>query len=112
VQKFLLGRGNTDDVAVISMAISVWSNVKRKLSFERERHVKEGNRSSEREWTSLDALISRMEDLPGLERKIRASMEGPPNLHGSSTESIEDAITTHELDDKWQQGHRWSINSE
>jgi DNA mismatch repair ATPase MutS len=115
VQKFLLGRGNTDDVAIISTAISAWSNVKSRLSFERELHIKEGDCSSEREWASIDALVSRMEDLPELERKIQASMDGHPIRLGSSTESTEeDTITTHGLsiDDRLQPGYQWSVNPE
>ena len=114
VQKFLLGRGNTEDVAVISTAISVWSNVKSRLSLERELHFKEGDRDSEREWASIDALISRMEDLPEFERKIQASMDSLAIRLESSTGSTEDAITTYGLsiDDKSRQGYRWSINPE
>jgi hypothetical protein len=114
VQKFLLGRGNTEDVAVISTAISVWSNVKSRLSLERELHFEKGDHDSEREWASIDALISRMVDLPEFERKIQASMDSLTIRLGSSTESAEDAITTHgvSIDDTSQQGYRWSINPE
>jgi len=115
VQKFLLERGNTDDVAAISTAISAWSIIKSRLSLERELDFKRGDFDSEREWASIDALISRMEDLPELGRKIQASMDGPPTRLESSTETAEeDAIIAHELsvDDKWQQGYRWSINPE
>jgi hypothetical protein len=56
-----------------------------------------------------------MQDLPELERKIQASIDGPSTRLGGSIETVdEDAITTHGLstDDKWQQGYRWSINPE
>jgi len=115
VQKFLLERGNTDDVAAISTAISAWSIIKSRLSLERELDFNREDFDSEREWASIDALISRMEDLPELGRKIQASMDGPPTRLESSTEiAEEDAIIAHELsaDDKWQQGYRWSINPE
>ena len=115
VQKFLLERGNTDDVAAISTAISAWSIIKSRLSLERELDFNREDFDSEREWASIDALISRMEDLPELGRKIQASMDGPPTRLESSTETAEDdAIIAHELsaDDKWQQGYRWSINPE
>lgn len=116
VQRFLLGRANTDDVATISTAISVWSIVKNRLMLERELHFKEEGCDSEREWASINALISRMQDLPELERKIQASIDGPSTRLGSSIETVdEDAITAHGLsadDDKWQQGYRWSINPE
>ena len=115
VQRFLLGRANTDDIATISTAISVWSIVKNRLTLERELHFKEEDCDSERDWTSINALISRMQDLSELERKIQASIDGSPTRLGGSIETVdEDAITVHELstDDKWQQGYRWSINPE
>lgn len=115
VQRFLLGRANTDDVATISTAISAWSIIKNRLSLERELQFKGEDCDSEREWASIDALVSRMQDLPELERKIQASIDGPSTRLGGSIETVdEDAITTHELsaDDKWQQGYRWSINPE
>jgi DNA mismatch repair ATPase MutS len=114
VQKFLLGRANIDDIGSISTALSVWSIIKSRLSLERELDFKEGDCDMEQEWASIDALISRMGDLPQLERKIRASMNGSPTGLGSPLETTEDAITTHEPseDDKWQQGCQWSINPE
>jgi len=114
VQRFLLGRANTDDVATISTAISVWSIIKNRLSLERELRFKE-DCDSEREWASINALISRMQSLPELERKIQASIDGPSTRPGGSIETVdEDAIIAHGLsaDDKWQQGYRWSINPE
>jgi DNA mismatch repair ATPase MutS len=98
VQKFLLGRGNTNDVVAIGTAISVWSFVKSRFSLERKLHSKEGGCDSEREWAAIDALISRIEDLPELERKIQASMNGDPTRLGSSPEgSEEDTISPQEL---------------
>jgi DNA mismatch repair ATPase MutS len=115
LQKFLLGRGNTDDVVAISTAISVWSFVRTRLSLERKLHTKEGDRNLRREWVAIDALLSQMEDLPELERKIQASMDGDPTQLGSLPERTEeDTITPQELsaEDKWQQGYRRSINPE
>lgn len=115
LQKFLLGRGNTDDVVAISTAISVWSSVRTRLSLERILHTKEGDHNLEREWAAIDALLSQMEDLPQLERKIQASMDDDPTRLRSLPERTEgDAITPQELatEDKWQQGYRRSINPE
>ena len=115
LQKFLLGRGNTDDVVAISTAISAWSFVGTRLSLERKLHTKEGDRNSEREWAAIDALLLQMEDLPELDRKIRASMDSDPTrLESLPERTEEDTITLQELsaEDKWQQGHRRSINPE
>jgi hypothetical protein len=114
LQKFLLGRGNTDDVVAISTAISVWSFVRTRLSLERKLYTK-GDRNLDREWAAIDALLSQMEDLSELERRIQASMDGDPTRPGSLPERTEeDTITPQELsgEDKWQQGYRRSINPE
>ena len=114
VQKFLLGRGNSSDVVAIGMAISTWSLMKRRISLERELQWKEGDSSLEREWASIDAVISRMEELPSLERKIQASMDGTQIGPESSPEMSEGAVMSREssAEDKWQNGYRWSINPE
>ena len=115
LQKFLLGRGNTDDVVAISSAISVWSFVRRRLSLERKVHTKEGDLNLEREWAAVNGLLSQIEDLPELERKIEASMDDDPTrLGGLPERTEEDNITSQELsaEDKWQQGYRRSINPE
>lgn len=114
LQKFLLGRGNTEDIVAISVAISVWSFVRTRLSLERKLHTKNGDRNLEREWAAIDALLSQLEDTPELEKKIQASMDGDPTRPGSLPERIEDNITPPELfaEDKWQQGYRGSINPE
>jgi DNA mismatch repair ATPase MutS len=114
VQKFLFGRGSPDDVAALSTAMSTWSFIKRRVLLEQELRWKEGDSSSVPEWTIIDALISRMEELPGLERKIQASMDGTPTGLESLPDTSEGANTPQELfaEDKWQHGYRWSINPE
>ncbi|KAI0304636.1 muts domain V-domain-containing protein [Russula brevipes] len=114
VQKLLLARGDIDDVAAISAAISVWSFVQGRILLERKLHV-EGDCDSERGWAGIDALISRMVDLPELERKIKASLndtgtglESPPKTSEEDPTTPQDTST----EDKWQQGYRWSINPE
>ncbi|KAI9511745.1 muts domain V-domain-containing protein [Russula earlei] len=114
VQKFLLGRGNAEDVAAISAAISIWSSVRSRLSFEQTLNSKKRDGNSEREWASIDALISRMEDVSELERKFQASMDCASIRLGSSPETAEGGTTFQELSsgDKWQQWNRWSIKPE
>ncbi|KAI0308058.1 muts domain V-domain-containing protein [Multifurca ochricompacta] len=111
VQKFLLGRGTASDVTAIGTAIATWSFVKNRILLERKMQLREGDSLLECEWASIDALISRMEDLPELARRIQTSMDGP--LAQSSSETPEEgAITSQELsaEGKWQHGSRWSIN--
>jgi DNA mismatch repair ATPase MutS len=114
VQKFLSGRGNTSDIATISMAMSTWSFMKSRILSEREMQRREGDSSLEQEWAIVNALISRMEALPSLERKLQASMDGTPTGLESLPEMSEDGIIPREpfAEDKWQHGYRWSINPE
>jgi hypothetical protein len=79
--------------------------VRTRHSLERKLHTNEGDRNLEREWAAIDALLSQMEDLPELEWKVQASMDGDPTRLGSLPERTEeDTITPQELsaEDKWQ----------
>ncbi|KAH9178879.1 muts domain V-domain-containing protein [Lactarius sanguifluus] len=95
VQKFLLGRGSTSDIAAIKL------------------QLREQNSHLDPEWASVDALTLRMEDLTELARKIQTALDSA-TTQGSSETFEEDAILAQEQssDEKWQQGHRWSINPE
>ena len=108
VQKFLLGRGSPSDITAIGAAISTWSFIKGRILLERELQVRRGDSHLDPEWASVDALTSRMEDLPELARKIQAAFQGSPETFE------ENAILSQEQssDEKWQQGYRWSINPE
>ncbi|KAH9004188.1 muts domain V-domain-containing protein [Lactarius hatsudake] len=108
VQKFLLGRGSTSDIAAISTAISTWSFIKGRILLERELQLREQNNHLDPEWASVDALTLRMEDLTELARKIQTALDSA-TTQGSSETFEEDAILAQE---QWQQGHRWSINPE
>jgi len=113
VQKFLLGRGSASDIAAISTAISTWSFIKGRILLERELQLREQDSHLDPEWASVDALTSRMEDLPELARKIQTALDSA-TTQGSSEAFEEDAILSQEQssDEKWQQGYRWSINPE
>ena len=112
VQKFLLGRGSTSDIAAISTAISTWSFIKGRILLERELQLRQ-NSHLDPEWASVDSLTSRMEDLSELVRKIQTALDSA-TTQGSSETFEEDAILSQEQssDEKWQQGYRWSINPE
>ncbi|KAI9444954.1 muts domain V-domain-containing protein [Lactarius indigo] len=113
VQKFLLGRGSTSDIAAISAAISTWSFIKGRILLERELQLREHDSYLDPEWASVDALTSRMEDLAELARKIQTALDNA-TTQGSSETFEEDAILSQDQssDEKWQQGYRWSINPE
>jgi DNA mismatch repair ATPase MutS len=113
VQKFLLGRGSPSDITAIGAAISTWSFIKGRILLERELQVRRETSHLDPEWASVDALISRMEDLPELARKIQAAFDSF-TTQGSPETFEEDAILSQEQssDEKWQQGYRPSINPE
>ncbi|KAF8272981.1 muts domain V-domain-containing protein [Lactarius quietus] len=113
VQKFLLGRGSPSDIAAINAAISTWSFIKSRILLERKLQLSKESGHLDPEWASVGALISRMEDLPELARKIQTAFDSP-TTEGSPETFEEDAILSQERssDEKWQQGCRWSINPE
>ncbi|KAI9462307.1 muts domain V-domain-containing protein [Lactarius psammicola] len=113
VQKFLLGRGSPNDIAAISTAISTWSFIKGRILLERELQLREQDSHLFPEWASVDALTSRMEELPELVRKIQTALDST-TTQGPSETFEEGAILSPDQssDEKWQQGYRWFINPE
>lgn len=75
VQKFLLGRGDSSDLLSINTTIRVWSAIKKHIDDERYMESKERSDFNDGEWTSLDALMSRMTDLRDLSSRIGMALE-------------------------------------
>jgi DNA mismatch repair ATPase MutS len=113
VQKFLLGRGSPSDIVAVNAAISTWSFIKGRILLERELEVRKKGSHLELEWASVDALTSRMKDLPELTKKIQAAFDNA-TLQGSPETFGEDPILSQEQssNEKWQHGYQWSINPE
>jgi len=76
VQKFLLGRGAFNDMSAINSSFSVWAAIKSRLHIEKVMEVKEKGRASPDEWASVDALMSRMDDMEALSHRISLALKG------------------------------------
>lgn len=85
VQKFLVGRGDASDLAAIHATILIWSSIKKRLELERLMESKEKYAIDENEWTSLDALLSRMTDLHELAEKIGLALRRRVEREDDST---------------------------
>jgi DNA mismatch repair ATPase MutS len=90
VQKLLLGRGDSCDLASIHATIRVWDAIKQRFESEKKMERRERQNIYQDEWASIDALMSRMHNLRALSNRISEA------LHGNSTEDRFDAanVTT------------------
>ncbi|KAI0335987.1 hypothetical protein GY45DRAFT_1350294 [Cubamyces sp. BRFM 1775] len=92
VQKFMLGRGSPSDLFAICTTVDVWASIKDRIAMERKMLQQEGVAVDESQWTSIDALMSRLGDLSSLAQRIRMAL---PQREGaiSSEETTEDLPT-------------------
>jgi DNA mismatch repair ATPase MutS len=74
VQKFLLGRGNANDLSAINQTIVGWSSIQKRIELERDMAIKERGSIRHEEWASLDSLMARMNDLTNLSLRISTSI--------------------------------------
>lgn len=74
VQKLLLGRGDPTDLTAISVSVNVWNSIKRRVELEKRMESQERGSISVNEWTSLDILLAKLNDLGDLSRKIDAAL--------------------------------------
>ncbi|KAF8633937.1 hypothetical protein AX15_001121 [Amanita polypyramis BW_CC] len=83
-QKFLLGRGDVNDLLALSRTIYVWSNIKRRIKEEKRLEMAERPEFNWDEWKSIDTLMSRMSELHSLSNKIiDAIEEGDASFEGT-----------------------------
>lgn len=87
VQKFLLGRGQSNDLLAINSAIRTWIGLKHRIDEEKRMESLERRDVGHDEWSSLDALMSRMVDLRDLSRRIDLSLEKSERAGDSSLPS-------------------------
>ncbi|KAJ3558074.1 hypothetical protein NM688_g1127 [Phlebia brevispora] len=74
VQKFLLGRGDVSDLQAICTTIELSSSIKNRVQLERKMESEERGTVEEDKWASIDALISRLDDLQDLIDRIRTAV--------------------------------------
>ena len=115
VQRFILGRGEPSDLASIHSSISIWETVKVRLQTEQRYELQE-NEDVQTDWTSVNALLSKMNDLSGLATQISSFLHlGEDQVRTPDTDA-EDPVV--ELPDasrngvwRWG-GNKWAIKPE
>lgn len=69
IQRFLLGRGDASDLLALCNTIDVWTSIRDRIILERDIELRRTSIIMP-EWTSLDALVTRITDLSDLSRTI------------------------------------------
>ncbi|KAH7104481.1 muts domain V-domain-containing protein [Auriculariales sp. MPI-PUGE-AT-0066] len=74
VQRFLLGRGDTDDLVDIRDVIALWSRVKQRIELERRLDIQNASRDMTADWTNLDMLLGKLRDMSELGTRINEAV--------------------------------------
>lgn len=74
VQKFLLGRGDANDLLAIRDTINITDQIKTRILQERELEL-QGNISRAEDWHYADILLDRMRDLTALAVRIDSAVD-------------------------------------
>ncbi|KAF9068002.1 muts domain V-domain-containing protein [Rhodocollybia butyracea] len=77
VQKFLLGKGDPNDLLALTATVNIWSNLQYRVNHEREAESIEQRPLNAVEWASLDVLMNRMVNLQDLAQRISLAVESP-----------------------------------
>ena len=75
VQRFIMGRGDSGDLLAVNRTIQVWSTVIKRFQEEKMMEAVERTRTHDADWTSLDALMSRIVDLQDLSTRITMALD-------------------------------------
>ncbi|KAK7463796.1 hypothetical protein VKT23_005735 [Stygiomarasmius scandens] len=86
VQKFLLGRGDANDLLALTTSIRLWADIQRRVSHEREMEIQERPNFNPDEWSSLDILMSRMVQLETFSERIGKALNQSEGQQPSSAE--------------------------
>ena len=84
VQKFLLGRGQPQDVAAIRSTIQTWARIKERIALERNMELEEQVDIDKGAWSSIDALLHGMHNLGYLSDMIDQAIPGANNVDDAS----------------------------
>ena len=74
VQKFLLGRGDLDDLAAVHKTIKLWSSIRDRVRLEKAMEERERSLIEGVEWAGLESILLRMFPLENLADKINKSL--------------------------------------
>lgn len=91
MQKFLLGKGDPNDLVALTATVNIWDSIKRRVNHEREMESFEQRSFDATEWASLDTLMNRMVNLGDLAQKISLAVENPAASQDESQDSASEA---------------------
>jgi DNA mismatch repair ATPase MutS len=117
VQKFTMGRGDPGDLLAVNRTIRVWSSVIKRFKEERTMEAAERTKLHEADWTSLDALMSRMTDLQDLSKRITMALDdeydSSPGTSDALQDKLDEAPPIHVDNTFWRYGlGKWMIKPE
>ena len=95
MQKFLLGRGDVGDLSAISATIDLWSAIKDRIQLERKMEREEKGDIVADEWGAVDALMSRLDDLQDLVRRINLAVPRSRKDPAESSSEPDDSEETN-----------------
>jgi DNA mismatch repair ATPase MutS len=109
VQRFLLGRGDPGDLVSVSKTINVWSAIHKRLELEKQMENSERGFLLSEDWSSVDALLCRMEDLQDLESRINLAVRNIETTDESRDQDADDSLPDAEGPSKI--GYKFDIPS-
>ncbi|KAF7319967.1 DNA mismatch repair protein [Mycena kentingensis (nom. inval.)] len=87
VQRFLLGRGDANDLHAVNSTIDIWASIKHRIAQERQQEELElADDFQPEQWASLDALMARMADLSELANHIGRALQ-PKSVSAAPSDS-------------------------
>lgn len=92
-QKFLLGRGDISDLSSLHATITAWTAVRRRMELERTMEQQERGTIQVEDWSSVTALMARLNDMQALAKRIGLAVH-----LNSTTASTSDELETPEED--------------
>jgi DNA mismatch repair ATPase MutS len=112
LQKFLLGRGDAGDLSAINQTIAIWSSIQKRIDLERFMEIQERGKINQEEWTSLESLMTRMNNLTNLSQRISASITRGDDSEVTDEPSEDNLALQMPLDVSSISGLKWSIKPE
>ncbi|KAF9243930.1 muts domain V-domain-containing protein [Melanogaster broomeanus] len=90
VQRFLLGRGEPKDLLAINRTIQVWTSIQERIELERKMEGSERGNTRDEDWSSIDALMSRITNLRHLSSRIALALQDVELAESAPDEPAED----------------------
>ncbi|KAH8100583.1 muts domain V-domain-containing protein [Cristinia sonorae] len=87
IQKFLLGRGDLDDLVSVQRTIGRWDAVRRRVDLEWDAELQERDIVNDQDWKCLHSLLSRLSDLHALAERIATVVVRRSNVSDNNISS-------------------------